>query len=434
MADVPQTWAQWAAYGGAEIKARAVLNTLIANDPFLGMVPILPWPGGNSYEWFLNETLPTIAAIDETSAMYSTAAARKSVTTYLSQAGGDIEVPVFSQSTQNVLMNLEAEEVTDLIRAAGRHISTQVIQGNYMTEANVTIYGTGIAATPGVNAVTAVSANMPTGLAGMTYTHAGTLLAFRAPGSTTYGTGVSIAAGDANYTFTDGDDSSKSVTLTIDASDYTTGAVNLAMHGALSFQRPEEMAGLAELAQLDSAQVVSSSGANGDAITLATLDQIEEMVLGDKSDKIFLCNARTRRAIKTLIAGAGGMMQGEYQGRDLSKYDLNYEGVPIVASPGVVITGAKGGSSTLGMVYCVRLNPAVGFHMYAANQASPNFGTATAVSDHDVEGGPAQVPGVFLRKLGEQENTATFKWRLTTALSGVLRRSTSCAVAEEISS
>jgi len=144
MPDVPQTYAQWAAYGGTDVQARFVLNTLIANDPLLGMTPILPWPGGNSFEWYLNKTLSTISNINETSTLNSSQAERQAVSTYLSQYGGDVEIPIFNQSTQDALMNLEANDVMDLIRAGGRKVSAEILQGNYMTPANVTIASSGM--------------------------------------------------------------------------------------------------------------------------------------------------------------------------------------------------------------------------------------------------------------------------------------------------
>lgn len=433
MAEAPQTFAQWAAYGGIEMRQRAIINTLIQNDPFLGDVPLEVWQGGESYSWLLNSTLPTISAIDETSTLESTQVKRKKLTTYLSQYGGEVEIPIFLQSTMAAGYNLEAEDVADLVRAMGRKMASELMQGNYMTEASdVTIYGTGIAATPGIDAVTAISANMPTGRADISYVHATTSLKFKAPGSTTYGALVDISGGDGDFTLVDGDDTTKKVTVTVDITDFTAGAVDLTCNGALEFLRPDEVAGLKELAALDSNQVKTPS-TDGDALTLAYLDELEEMCLGPKSEKVFLMNARTRRAAKTLIAAAGGMQQSEYQDQRLSKYSMAYEGVPIVANPNISIAETQGATSTCGRVYCVRLNPAVGFGMVYAPQNGPNMGTASASSDHSSEGGNINLP-VYLRKLGEFEDRATFKWRCTAALATFLKRSQSCAMRYGITS
>lgn len=430
MTEYPQTFAQWSAYGGLDERQLAIVNTLIDNDPFLGDMPLELWKGGKVYTWMLNSTLPTISAIDETDTLSATQVKRQEMKVYLSQYGGEVMIPVFLNSTMASGYNLEAEDMTDLVRSMGRKMSSEVIKGNYMDESSdVTIIGTGLSATPYVDAVTAISANMPTGYGGLKYVHSGTWLQFRAAGSTTWGTAVAVAS-DADYTLADGDDDTKKVTLTIDVTDLTA---DCELPGALLFLRPDEIAGLKELAMLDSGQVKTPS-TDGDAVTLAILDELDELVLGPKSEKIYLMNARTRRAVKTLIAGAGGMQQSEYQDERLSKYSMNYEGVPVVASPNVVVTETQGSSSgNCGRIYCVRLNAAVGLGMVYAPQSGPNDGTATAVSDHDVEGGPIQLP-VYLRRIGEMETKATFKWRITAALATFLKRSTSCAVRYGITS
>jgi hypothetical protein len=430
MADAPQTLAEWGAHGATNPLARVVINTLIETRPLLGLVPMLDWPGGEDYSWILNKTLPTITWGAESATHEATQPLRKKLRTYLSYGHGDIQIPIHTNSTQTEALNMEMEDSLDLIRAMGISLSAKLWTGDYMTEANVTITGSGIAATPGIDAVVTVSSNMPTGNGDITYTHTGTLLKFRAPGSTTFGAGVSIAGGDANYTLLDGTDTTKSVVLTIDASDYTTGAVDLTHLGALTFQRPENIAGLKALAALDSNQVKTPS-TNGDALTLTHLDELEELCLGPKGEKFFVMNSRTRIAAKHLIAAAGGMKQGEYQGRDLDKYNLNYEGVPVVADSNIAIDETQGSSSTATRVYCIRMNPGVGYHLFKGSMNGPNHGTMNAVSDHASESNsdPAgmQLP-VYMRRLDESDNAQYFKWRISASIAAVLRRSKSCAM------
>jgi hypothetical protein len=436
MANAPQTYAQWAAYGGLDGQARFVLNTLIENDPLLGMLPLSDWPGTNDFKWDLTKTLPTVTNINESSTLEATQALRKSVTTYLSQYGGEVQIPVFVNSTQNAIRSAEAEDVLDLIRASGRKMSAEVIQGNYMTEANVTIQGTGVAATPGIDSVSSVNPAIPVGYGDLQYTHSGTLLQFRAPGSTTFGAAVSCSGNPTALELADGDNTDAKIVVSVTTADFATVSSNtdMFMGGAFTFQRPEEMAGLREWAAVDSDQKVDASGVSGDALTLAKMDEAEELVLGPKSEKVWIMNPRTRRAAKSLIVAAGGMTQGEFQDERASKYGLHYEGIPIIASPGVVTTDSKGSASNLTKAYCVRLNQTNGFHLFTGAQASPNAGTAQAISDHDAEGGPSIVPGVFLRRLYEDESVAAWKWRLTIAISCVLRRSSSCAVINDLTS
>ncbi len=427
MADVPQTFAEWAAHGGLNYLQKQIINTLIENRPLLGMMPIEQWPGTIDYSWILNETAPTITWEAETATHESTQALRKKISTYLAYGHGDIEVPIHSNSTMNAAQNMEMADALDLIRSMGISMSGKLFTGAYMATSACTIAGTGIAATVGFNACTAISANMPMGVAGVTYTHAGTLLAFRAPGSTSYGTGVSIAGGDADYTLTDGDDSTKSVTLTVDASDFTTGAVNLDLPGALTFGAPTNMAGIRQLAVLDSGQVPTIA-TDGAAITLAQLDELDDMVLGPESDKIYLTSARTARVIKGLIAAAGGTRPVELQDGTIAKSTLAYEGKRIIIDSNVSITETQGASSGVcSSVYCLRLNKDVGFHMIAGAHNGPNEGVMSAVADHDAVGGVIQLP-VYMRKLGESYTKQQYKWRISAGIATALKRSKSCAI------
>lgn len=432
MADVPQTFAEWSSNSTIPILARAVINTLIEDRPLLGLVPMKPWPGGEDFGWTLNKTLPTFSWVKETATHDATQAIRRKLRAYLSYGYGDVEIPIHSNSVYDALRSMEKSDAADLIRSAGISISQELWTGTYMDETNdVTIIGTGLAATPGIDAVTAVSANMPVGQGAVKYTNADTKLYFRAPGSPTYGAGVDISGGDADYQLFDGTDTTMSVTCTVDASDWTGIAADAEYPGALVFGVPTKIAGLKELAALDSNQVKTPS-TNGDAATLPMLDELEELVKGPKGEKIFVVNNRTRIALKHLIAAVGGMKQGEFQGRDLSKYDLNYEGVPIVADSNIATNETQG--SAIGIttrMYCVRLNPEVGYHLFYGAHNGPNEGTMTAVSDHasgaDSDPSGIQLP-VYMRRLGESENAQYFKWRISAAISAVLKRSSSLSM------
>lgn len=423
MSDIPQTFAQWSAYGALKDSARVVINTLIEDRPLLGILPIEQWPGTEDYTWILNKTLPTITWEAETATHESTQAKRYRMRTYLAYGHGDVEIPIHSSSTMDAAMSMEAEDALDLIRNMGISISGKLFTGAYMTTGSATIVGTGLAATPYIDAVTDITENMGTGMGGLKYVHSGTWVQFKAPGGTTWGTAVATAS-DGDYTYADGDDPNKKITLTIDvtdlAADWESGA-------ALVFGLPTNIAGLRGLAVLDSAQIPTIE-TNGAAITLAQLDELDEMVLGPKSEKIYLMNARTRRAVKSLIAGAGGTRPAEFQDGTIDKNSLAYEKVRIIADSNISITETQGSAtSSCGSVYCLRLNKEVGYHLIAGAHRGPNSGVMSAVSDHDSAGGPVQLP-VYMRRLEESYTDQQFKWRISIGMASALKRSKSCAI------
>jgi hypothetical protein len=301
MADTPLTFAEYAK-STPDVLSKACINTLIADDELLSVIPMSLWQGGKSYTWVLNNSGPTIAAIDETTVLYSSKPTRHTVTAYLTQYGGEVEIPVFLDSSMAMNVAGWTEDVADLIRAFGQWLRSKIIVGDYMTEANATVIPFNSSAKPGIDAITTLSANMGVGEIWFKYVHVGTLLSMKAPGSSSYGTAQAVA--DGAMTFADGDDTTKTVTVTIDASDYTDLAENTTRPG-ITTVRPESIAGLRYLATLDSAQTWAPS-TDGDAITLAALDKLDEMCLGPRNEKIFLMNARTRRAVNTLQRAAGG--------------------------------------------------------------------------------------------------------------------------------
>lgn len=426
MADAPQTLAEWAAHGGTNPLAKMVLNTLVGKYPMLGIVPMLRWPGGEDYSWVLNKTAPTFTWEAETATHESTQAKRRKLRTYLSYGHGEVEIPIASSNMMDEALNQEREDVMDLIRSAGLSIGAKIFTGTWMTPANVTIAGTGLAATPGFDSITAVSQNMPAGLGGLFYDHSETALQFKAPGSTTYGTAVDISGGDGSFTLTDGDDSTMSITGTVDITDFTTGAVDITMPGAFLFQKPESPAGLRYLATLDTTRVFGAS-TDGDAPTLAHLDELDDAVEGPSNEKVFVMNTRTRRYYKSLLGGGGGVVPEYWMGTALAKNSLFYEGKPILADANVSIAETQGQTTTCGRVYCVRLNPQQGVHMYYGDQNGPNVGTMAAVTDTDEILGNAQLP-VYLRKLGEGYTAQNYKWRLSANVATVLRKSSGVAV------
>jgi hypothetical protein len=430
MADLPLTFDAWSRLQTLPTLARVVLTTLIENRPLLGMMPGVRWPGGDRFTWTMNSSLPTITWTNETATLEATRSAEYNLGVELSQAVGDVELPIHLNTTMDSIRSPEVENTLNLIRSMGIALSGGIVQGTYIKEADVTIRAE--AGTKGIDAVVAVGGAVGRGFGSLKFTDADDKVYFRAPGSRTYGAGVVIAGASANYVLADGENTSANVTLTIDSVD-SLGNGDWEYHEALSFPRPEQIAGIKELATIDSNQVFAPVGADGDALTLAHLDELEEATLGPKSELIYLTNARTRRHIKSLIAAVGGTTPSDLQTMAVNKYGLAYEGVGIVADPSIDITETQGATTTATRVYCARLNPEVGWHLFWGMHSGPNFGTMSAVSDHDAEGGPITLP-VYMRKLGESYNGANYKWRISAAVCSRLAHSKSMAVRYGITS
>lgn len=398
---------------------RAVINTFIDEHPLLGVMPFLPWPGGESTSMVLNKTLPTVVEGDETSQVESTASLRIARYVYLAQLHARSDIPVFGNAFSDVI---ESEEIADLIRAIGDEVAAKLITGGRILTTDCTI-NTGLATTKGIDAVTAVSAFMPRGYGAIKYDDGDDTLQFRSPGSDTYGAAVDVSGLDADYELADGVDTSQTVTITLDHSD--SDGADWEDPEAILFGRPSEVAGLKGLAAATSAQENSAS-TNGDTLTLTMLDELTDTVKGPDSELAWVMHPRTRRQIKALIGAAGGTTVKDWQGRALSKAVMGYEDKPIFVSPSVSITETQGtASAECTRIYLVRFNANSGLHGYYAMPEGPNEGTKPAVYDGSTTG-PVTMP-LYLRKLPESGDYARYPWKISAAMTFALRSHKSCA-------
>lgn len=389
------TFAQWSKF--VPIEYRAFFNTVLTKDPWWRFVPTAQWNGGTEIKVPMKTANPTIASIVEGSTITESAGTYANMYTYLSELGGQTAIDVHTNANYiGVTGNSEARAYADLAEGYGVKLRNLGINGGYMTEANVTVN----ALLVGIDSVDAVSSAMPKGYGAYRYTHATTSVAFRAAGSATYGAEVDISGGDGAFTTFDGDNTLHWLTCTLDVSDFTDGAANINHADALLFQHPEEMKGLKALSDLDSNQQRAASGANGDAISIDALDELEQLVYGQ--NKIYVVAKRTERAIRTLKMGLGGSDSLDFERNPIN--GLVHNGHPIVTSEGVLTTEVKGGSgATLTRVYLVSTDADEGLKFLFGRQAgAPVIREYPGVDMSERSGGPISVP-VFLRNIGEKQ-------------------------------
>ena len=186
------------------------------------------------------------------------------------------------------------------------------------------------------------------------YTHSGTTVQYKAPGDVQFGSAVSYSSGVKVYS----DNEDKWVTVSL------TGGT-LAANGTTVFTisgGDQEVDGLQRL--VVSSQTISSSGTNGDAIALSTLDQLADLVTDKGGPKVYVMNRRTRRSVAALLRAAGGATLAEFKseitptGQATSM--LTYNGIPIIVSDYIPLTESKGSLSTGASVYCATLGENAG--------------------------------------------------------------------------
>lgn len=322
------------------------------------------------------------------------------------EATSDVDVPNFAEDVQqDEGPSAIDRQIMAKGKAAGRLVAQTVITGNC---ADGVTMEEDFANGPGVDALVAASPFILTtthGGAGgsLKYTHSGTLLAFRAPGDSSYGAGVSIAGGDANYTLASGDPS-KWITVTIDASDLTTGAAN-AVRGILFTTSTNAFDGLPRFVKEGSTQLLDAAPTVGNSLTFSLMDQLRDGVRNRSGVVAYVMNSAALRYYKTLARASGGVTMAEIAGRSIPSHD----GTPILINDWIPSTESASDadpSTGLTSIYCAN---------FAPEDAGGVFLAVAGGDTLNVDGDPRNhtLLGFRLRDVGQVESASKHRTRLS---------------------
>jgi hypothetical protein len=221
------------------------------------------------------------------------------------------------------------------------------------------------------------------------YTHSGTLWQFKAPGDRDYGTAVA-ATGDGTFRLRSWNQS-KYIDATIDVSVAVADAEGLIFFASSN----NEFDGMNTV--LDPDQLVASTGANGDALSLGTFD---ELIALEKvrSNRYFIANSAIVNKFYALQRALGGV---DPEHTVLPGYNNQrvpmYRGIPILQNDNIPSTETKGSGTTLSSLYLASLDGEQGLCLGAAN--------AGGGMSMNVQGDPRNttVMGFRISRLGELE-------------------------------
>jgi hypothetical protein len=358
----------------------AVLKELVLADQLLPLMPIVA-KGGEGWTITREKALPSFAFISDTATSISESTGTDEVITIMNrQAVSDFYVPAMAALSSDAF----AKQAAKKFKAAGRTLSDKIINGGNITGITVEAFQSGAY----VDALVANSSYMDSnreGMGSLKYTHSGTLLQFRAPGDVQYGAAVACAA-DGNYTLY-ADNPSKWITVTLDVSDATADAERVVRFTSST----DDFDGVSKL--VTPGQTRSSTGASGDALSLAILDElIDSVYTGD--NPVFVMHSKMIRKFKDLLRAGGGVDTVELaSGLTVPEY----AGIPIIRNDNVGIAEAKGSSSTLSSVYLLSLGEDEGCYLGALGGEK-----------HNVDADPrnASLMGFNLQNLGPIQSGA----------------------------
>lgn len=341
--------------------ATMLFKQIATSDDLFSMLPFVP-KAGEGFSYPREKTIGSFNFITPGGSVANSTGTVERVTIEKAEATEDFWVDNFAQENMSdQLSPLELQEMMKL-KAAGRAIAGKVVTGARVDGFSIQAFQSGAY----VDALVAASPYIRTreSVGEIKYTHSGTLVQFRAPGDTEFGTAVA-AASDANYTLYSGDPS-KWITVTLDVSDATADAIRSITFTSTS----KEFEGLSRL--VAPSQIRLATATDGDALSFEIMDQLYDAVK-QRDNLAWVMHSALRRKLATLLRAAGGVEPGYLLQSGASV--PTYNGIPVLVNDFVPTNETKGSGTTLSSVYLVNLNPENGLYMGALGGSTMQVNT-----------------------------------------------------------
>lgn len=335
--------------GTSDPIASGVIEHVITVDQVIGNLPFVNVGSRDSISWRREKALPGVSKIASGGTITpDSALAFDRVTSYCRRLVVDQDIDTLDAGAAGGMDDAYAAAVAKASKAIGREFGQDIMDGNPAWTVTVNSFGgTGYTA---ATIVVGPGHDPRLGPGIVRYTHSGTTVRYKAPGDAEFGAAVAVSAGVKVYS------SNPNRWVTVN---FTAGSASANGDVVFSFvANTNEVDGLGRLVSPE--QTIASS-TNGDAITLAVLDQLADLVTDTSGPKVYLCHSRTRRGIAAALRLAGGASMNEYVsmqfGTGREERVLTYNGIPILRSDFLSITETQGSSSSAGRVYCATLSP-----------------------------------------------------------------------------
>lgn len=336
--------------GSSDPVLAGVAESIITVDQLVAQMPFRSVGLSDHLTWKREKALPVVSKIASGDNITSTnALAYDRTTAYLRRLVCDQDIDNLDAGAAGGMLAAKAEAIGRASKALARTYGEDVITGAPAWTVTINDYGASGASSGTI--VIGPGQDPRLGNAQIRYVHSGTTVAYKAPGDSDFGAAVTYAAGVRAYS----QNPNKWATITL---------ATLSANGIISLSfvaNSNEIDGVERL--LASAQTISAS-TNGDAITLATMDQLADLVTDTNGLKAYIMPSRTRRAVMSLVRAAGGASMAEFMSMNFGTgQDVKvpaYNGIPILRSDFIPITDTQGSSSAATKVYCATLGDAGG--------------------------------------------------------------------------
>lgn len=344
--------------GTSDPVAAGSIEHIITVDQLTAILPMVSLGVRDSLTYRREKALPGVSKVASGGTITADNALEFTrATSYVRRLVVDQDLDILDAGAAGGMVNARAEAIGKASKAIARTFGADLITGNSNFTATVNSNGVSSLTSPVVTVGPGHDLRMPVGV--IRYTHSGTTMRYKAPGDAEFGAAVTAATGVKLYS----DNEDKWVTFAYSGTPGANGDVTFTLSAG-----DNEIDGLERL--VATGQTISSAGTDGDAVALATLDQLADLVTDNGGPKVYVMTRRTRRAVSALLRAAGGATMSEFKspfavmGQPAGAEPvLTYNGIPIIASDHVPVNESKGSGSTLTSVYCATIGPNAGLSL-----------------------------------------------------------------------
>lgn len=342
--------------GTSDPVAAGVIENIVTVDQLIANLPFVSCGTRDSLVYRREKALPTTskptsgATITADNALTFTRAE-----SFVRRLVIDQDIDILDAGAAGGMMGAKATAIEKAAKSIARSFGDDVITGDL--NLTVTVLEVGSSGASAATIALGPGHDPRRGYGEIKYVHSGTTVAYRAPGDVDFGTAVTYSTGVKVYS----SNADKWATVTLTG---TLSANGTTVFSAAFTSSTAEIEGIQRL--VATGQTISSSGSNGDAIALATLDQLADLVTDNGGPKAYIMTRRTRRAVAALLRAAGGATMSEFRnqfsvmGQPMSEPVLTYNGIPILVSDWIPVTETKNSLTDGTSVYCATLGENAG--------------------------------------------------------------------------
>lgn len=372
-----------------------VLLAIATSDEFISQLPMVS-KRGESLMYDREKALPSAEFVSPThTSLTESSATFDQVIAPLRLLVSDVDTYIFADQQQSDRLQQRGLQLTQKLKAVGRTIADKAINGAYATSTTLQ---------PTMAGVTSPAAGPHQdsdrhGPGELFYDQSAETMQYRAPGDRALGPAVSTA-GDPGAITLVSDNPSKTISITVTTTASLPGADQTS--SVLIASTSHEPEGLLRL--VSSGQTISSSGANGDALSYAVMDQLLDSVK-TRNNLAFVCSGALRRKYYELVRGLGGTDPSHIVLPGMTGQVPTYRGVPILRNDNIANTESKGTSSTLSSMMLVDLAPGEGFYAGVGGQGPGEVANLTPMQ--------TRIMGIQVRDIGELEAKEAMRARVS---------------------